>query len=102
MKILHYSLGLPPYSRGGLTKYVVDLILEQHRSGSSVAVLWPGRITFSGGQRIKQSTSFNGIETYEIINPLPLPQIYGIKDFEQYTKKGNKIVFAGFFKRNKT
>jgi hypothetical protein len=28
MKILHYSLGFPPYRTGGLTKYAVDLAGE--------------------------------------------------------------------------
>ena len=31
MKILHYSLGFPPYRSGGLTKFSMDLMREQIR-----------------------------------------------------------------------
>lgn len=31
MKILHYSLGLPPYRTGGLTKFATDLMEQQIR-----------------------------------------------------------------------
>ena len=44
MNILHYSLGFPPYRRGGMTKYCIDLMAEQLRVGHNVAMIWPGRI----------------------------------------------------------
>ena len=43
MRVLHYTLGLPPYRTGGLTKYATDLMLSQAEAGDSVALLWPGR-----------------------------------------------------------
>ena len=42
MKILHYSLGFPPYRTGGLTKFNYDLMIEQVKEGNDVALLWPG------------------------------------------------------------
>ena len=43
MKILQYTLGLPPYRRGGLTRYSVDLseTLSEH---NRVTVLYPGKM----------------------------------------------------------
>ncbi|PWX16366.1 hypothetical protein CYK66_07125 [Clostridium perfringens] len=44
MNILHYSLGLPPYRSGGLTKYTIDLMEEQINQGENVSLLFPGKI----------------------------------------------------------
>ena len=44
MNILHYSLGFPPFRRGGMTQYCLDLMLEQIKVGHKVALLWPGRL----------------------------------------------------------
>lgn len=33
---LHYSLGLPPYRSGGLTKYCTDLMVEQAKSNDEI------------------------------------------------------------------
>ena len=44
MRILHYSLGFPPYRRGGLTKYCLDLMAAQEMQGNVVAMCWPGEI----------------------------------------------------------
>ena len=38
MRILHYSLGFPPYRRGGLTKYCLDLMAAQEMQGNVVAL----------------------------------------------------------------
>jgi len=100
MNILHYTLGLPPIARGGLTKYVVDLLTEQVQTGHCVSVLWPGTIlTFKGATKIKKCHNQYGATIYEIVNPLPLPQIYGIKDFEIYTKKGDINIYLAFLKQ---
>ena len=83
MKILHYSLGFPPYARGGLTKYAVDLMEMQIRQGHTVGMLWPG--TKSGKKpKIVKRKSVNGIDNFELKNPEYLPQIYGIKDFDSF------------------
>ena len=92
MKILHYSLGFPPYRTGGLTKYVIDLAKEQVMEGHNVSLIWPGEIKIIGRKnRIKKRPSVYGINSFEIINPLPVSYDEGIVDFskhwEEYIRK---------------
>ena len=100
MKILHYGLGFPPYRTGGLTKYCIDLILTQKEMGHDVAMMWPGKFTFSGHfVRIKKNVSSNGIMGFQVINPLPVPLDEGIKDIEAYMRKcPNPQVYTEFLK----
>ena len=80
MRILHYALGFPPYARGGLTKYVIDLMEAQYKSGNKVGMLWPGQMKSGKQSNIVSCGKVSEIESYKLINPLPLPQIYGIED----------------------
>lgn len=97
MKILHYALGVPPYARGGLTKYAIDLIEAEQKLGYHVALLWPGRMKGKkGNPSIQLSPFFNGIRNYEIVNPLPLPQIYGIRNFDNYMASCNIDAYESF------
>lgn len=99
MKILHYSLGFPPYRTGGLTKYCMDLMLAQKELGHDVSLIWPGRFKFiSKEPKVKQNKKCFGIESYEIINPLPVPLDEGILDIKAYTKGVEKDVFINFLK----
>lgn len=91
MKILHYSLGFPPYRTGGLTKFCVDLMIQQSRNGDEVALLWPGKMKFAGSLS-KVSIKHRGtvtlantcIQNFEIINPLPISYDEGIVDIESF------------------
>lgn len=97
MKILHYSLGLPPYRTGGLTKYVTDLMLEQVRLNNEVSILWPGRINvFSKKTKIIKNEDYKNIHSFELINPIPVSLLNGIKDTDMYLKSLNKEVFEKF------
>ncbi|MCR5737744.1 MAG: glycosyltransferase [Eubacterium sp.] len=92
MKILHYSLGFPPYRSGGLTKYCMDLIRVQKEKGHDVALMWPGKFFLSGHfVRFKKSTkkvnSVGKVESVELMNPLPVPLDEGITDFDAYTRE---------------
>lgn len=95
MKILHYSLGFPPYRSGGLTKYCIDLMLAQKQKGHEVAMMWPGAMGFSGHfvrfKKEKKAVSFHGkkavIDSFEVINPLPVPLDEGILETEQFMKR---------------
>ena len=81
MRILHYSLGLPPYRSGGLTKYSQDLMVTQQQNGNEVILLFPGSINYKYPKtNIHFSEIWNGISVYEIKNPLPVPLLYGIKE----------------------
>ena len=53
MRILHYSLGLPPYRSGGLTKYCTDLMVEQAKSNDEIFLLFPGRMNFIKKDNVK-------------------------------------------------
>ena len=100
MKILHYSLGLPPYRAGGLTKYCMDLMHAQKKAGHEVELLWPGRMT-DKETKIKKKKKKYDIVNYEIINPLPVSLLGGIKDVEAFTKPCEINVFLDFLKEEK-
>lgn len=97
MIILHYFLGFPPYRTGGLTKYAFDLMQSQVGDGNRVIALWPGQIKKMGGApTIKKSKMVAGIESYELLNPLPVPLDEGIKDFYAYTQPCDARVYSDF------
>jgi glycosyltransferase involved in cell wall biosynthesis len=89
MRILHYSLGLPPYRSGGLTKYCTDLIKEEKREGNDVSLLWPGRFLWHKGIKISRKHITDGIQNYEIFNPLPVPLDEGIVDIDSFVQACN-------------
>lgn len=101
MNILHYSLGLPPYRTGGLTKYSFDLMKEQVRNGENVYLLFPGKISFIKNKtKIKYYKNEAGIITYEIVNPLPVPLLNGISEPERFMKTCDKELFKKFLLEN--
>jgi hypothetical protein len=80
MKILHYTLGLPPQRSGGLTKYATDLMLRQ--SGThQVSLLYPGRMLFFSKERsIRSNPTYENIAVYELCNPVLVPLLYGVSN----------------------
>jgi glycosyltransferase involved in cell wall biosynthesis len=101
MNILHYSLGLPPYRTGGLTKYSFDLMKEQVRNGDKIYLLFPGKISFvNNSTRIKYYKNESGVITYEIVNPLPVPLLNGISEPHKFMKCCNKEIFKNFLLKN--
>ncbi len=97
MRILHYSLGFPPYRSGGLTKFCMDLMREQFEEGHKVGLLWPGEIRFLDRRvTIRKGKSVDGITSYELINPLPVPFDEGIKDFDAFIQEGDKEIYDEF------
>ncbi|MGN1033020.1 MAG: glycosyltransferase [Intestinibacter sp.] len=102
LKILHYSLGFPPYRTGGLTKYSIDLMEEEFNQGHQVLLLWPGQIkSYNENPIIKKRKSQNNIQSFEIINPLPVSLMGGIKDFDAYMKQCDKSTYYEFLKSQK-
>lgn len=102
MKVLHYALGFPPYRTGGLTKYCMDLMLEEQKQGLEVGLLWPGKINFFNKKvKIKEKKSWNNIKSFELINPLPVSLDEGIIDIDAYTKKIDEEVYYNFLKKDK-
>lgn len=98
MRILHYALGFPPYRSGGLTKLCVDLMVQQTAEGHTVAMLWPGQMGFINKKtaiRKQKNIKMKGqvIQSFEIINPLPVSFDEGITDIPAFTKNAGKEVY---------
>ena len=97
MRILHYFLGFPPYRTGGMTRYVSDLMLEQKKDQNEVSALWPGQICIlSDKVRIRKRKQIMGINSYELINPLPVPLDEGIQEVEACMKSCDCRVYCDF------
>lgn len=107
MKILHYSLGFPPFRTGGMTKYCMDLIFEQLNLGHDVTLLWPGRIIkYDNSVMIKEKRKYKISDklycnSYEIINPLPVSLLNGIQDVYTYTLCKDINVFKDLLQKEK-
>lgn len=102
MKILHYFLGFPPYRSGGLTKFCMDLMHSQIENGDTVDALWPGKIDFLSKKiRINNRGIVAGIQSFELINPLPVPLDEGIINPLLFMKKGSKKIYSDFFNKIK-
>lgn len=106
MKILHYSLGFPPFRTGGLTKFCTDLMVQQAREGNEVSLIWPGEIGIlnkttsiknSGVKIINESR----ICSYRIKNPLPIPYDEGIGNVEPFVNEGDEGVYLRFLEEIK-
>lgn len=94
MKILHYSLGFPPYRTGGLTKFCMDLMNQQLLEGHDVALLWPGEMKLlSYETKIKYGGYIYGIESFEIKNPLAIPYDEGIMHVESFMRDGDTVAY---------
>lgn len=96
MKILHYTLGLPPYRTGGLTKYSIDLMISQQKMGMNVNLLFPGRFNINKKCKVRKYKPFKGINVNELINPLPVPLLGGIKEHKYFSKKVDKNIYLDF------
>jgi glycosyltransferase involved in cell wall biosynthesis len=101
MKILHYSLGVPPYRTGGLTKYSVDLMKSQVKSNHEVILLYPGHFSifnFNKTRIIKNNDQW-GIKVYEIVNPLPVSLLGGISKARKFQKSTDMENYLSFLKK---
>lgn len=94
MRILHYSLGFPPYRTGGLTKFCMDLIKQQIEDGHDVALMWPGKMGILLHKvyvRERGLKDYDGVKirSFEVINPLPVSYDEGISKFDAFTYGGD-------------
>lgn len=106
MNILHYTLGLPPYRSGGLTKYATDLMVAQGKNGDTVSLLYPGDYTFwrKPKMRIKRNKMFGNIQVFEIINPSLVPLLHGVKNPTDILHRPNELTskdFEQFYEKTK-
>lgn len=87
MKILQYTLGLPPFRRGGLPRYSTDLS-EELSKDNEVYLMYPGQINpFSHKIRLSKKKTKYLFQTIEMKNPLPVSLGLGIADEDYYMQK---------------
>lgn len=101
MKVLHYTLGMPPYRTGGLTKYSVDLIKAESQQGIEVIVLYPGHYNLMNKTYIDFDKKYFGVKVYELINPLPVSLLGGVGQPDKFIKKVNKKYIYNFLLQEK-
>lgn len=67
MRILHLSLGLPPFRTGGLNRYCADLMQQQVEDGQDVLLLYPGEFSFFTQVRIvrQKDARFFAIQNHQ-------------------------------------
>lgn len=87
MKILEYTLGLPPFRRGGLPRYSTDLS-EELAKNNKVYLMYPGQINpYSKKIKLSEKNTKYTFKTIEMKNPLPISLGLGIKDEKRYMEK---------------
>lgn len=103
MRILHYALGFPPYRSGGLTKFCMDLMRQQNKEGHQVALMWPGQMRLISKKVSIKDRGFNeiGIQSFEVINPLPVPYDEGIANIAAFTFDSDRGIYESFLDRYK-
>ena len=99
MRILHYSLGLPPYRSGGLTKYSTDVMVEQAKQGEEVYLLFPGKMNlFDKPSKIRYFREYKKVKVYELINPLPVSLLRGVRHPERFMTSCDVSIFVKILK----
>ena len=99
MKILHYTIGFSPERTGGLVGYATDLMMEQKKQNHEVFALYPSNQFFFGNEpKIRKKKDRAGIQTFGLINSLPLALFGGISNPNDFMKGCNKEVFITFLK----
>lgn len=102
MRILHYALGFPPYRTGGLTKFCMDIMQQQKNLGHEVALMWPGQMKMvNKSVKVKGRKESNGIQSFEVINPLPISYDEGITEIDAFTEPCNRDAFMNILKKLK-
>lgn len=101
MKIVEYTLGLPPFRRGGLPRYSTDLS-EELAKDNEVYLMYPGQIN-PYSKKIKLSLKNNkySFKTIEMKNPLPVSLGLGITDEKYYMEERNITALKSFVKKIK-
>ena len=99
MRILHVTLGIPPLRSGGLVKYCMDLANHQIKAGENVEILFPAYFTLKRQTSIKTHLA-GKLVIHKIINPLPVPLIYGINSPKRYMKTCNSDCYLDLLSNN--
>lgn len=90
MRILHYTLGFQPYRSGGLVRYATDLMYTQSEIGHKIFALYPGDVSLIASKcHIRLNKYIDKICVFEMVNPKPVPLMYGIKDVDDFVDDSN-------------
>lgn len=101
MRILEYTLGLPPFRRGGLPRYSTDLS-EELAKNNDVYLMYPGQINpYSKKIKLTERNNKYPFKTIEMINPLPVSLGLGIRDEKRYMEKRDISALKGFIEKIK-
>lgn len=102
MRIIHYTLGIYPNRLGGLNRYVTDLVREQMKE-HDVAVLMPGPWRpWRKACRVSNGRKEKELIIYRLVNALPQPLLYGIKNPHDFIGISiSRKSFEVFFKKVK-
>lgn len=81
MRILHVSLGWPPFRTGGLVRYCCDLMDEQAKQGHTVGMLYPAGNSYRGHGHVSISQHGN-ITSYALYTRNLVSLVFGAADPE--------------------
>jgi glycosyltransferase involved in cell wall biosynthesis len=72
----------------------MDYMSQQVKEGHKVSLLWPGEMQIAGSKtQIKKHRPVDGIDNYEVINPLPISFDEGIMDIGRFTAPGDNYAY---------
>lgn len=99
MRILEYTLGLPPFRRGGLPRYSTDLS-EELAKNNEVYLMYPGSINpYSKKIKLSKRKNDYSFTTVEMKNPLPVSLGLGIRDERYYMEQRDISALKKFVKQ---
>jgi len=86
MNILHYNLGLSPQRSGGLTKYSLDLMVEQTKD-HCISLLYPCAYRpFCKRISWRRAEDYKGVACYHLCNSFPIPLLFDIDNPKAFYK----------------
>lgn len=92
LRVLHVSLGWPPFRTGGLVRYCCDLIEAQVAAGYDVAMLYPAGSTLSYRARLRRR--FIGeVVSYELYSRNMVPLVFGTRDPDALDQADDRGVY---------
>jgi glycosyltransferase involved in cell wall biosynthesis len=81
-----------------MIKYALDLIDGEAKLGHLVSILVPGRFTCFNRDTTKIIKSWNSIDIYNILNPLPVSMGKKLDNMELLCQEGNEVVYTDFLR----
>jgi glycosyltransferase involved in cell wall biosynthesis len=99
MRILHLTLGVPPYRSGGLPGYAYSVACEEKKLGHEVYMLYPGELNpLFRKTRIKKTVlgKSKDVIVYKLVNPNYVAVPYGVKNPNAIVHDGPDYIYSDF------